>query len=401
VTELQKSVALEQGNIGNYIILGRIFRWQQKVEESIKLYKKALELDPGNTEAMVGLGRVYLNDDQWDKAEELYLKALDIDPNNLDAKEALEQLRKIKAPEANIRYNFLEARSHDRFTGQIGTTFIDHRGTLESFFKLSPKSVFQVRYQHGLSKELGPSNTTTHFKVDTDTASVGLYQKLPSNFNLRFRFDLSRFSNNDSANNTSNLQESENDFAGYFILTKEYRRHLWRVTLGRELFVDSNFGFSTFSTIENINTYSISYDAGITDFFTTLVVLSLSDNSTFQKIQQDHAFRARYRLPKYQKVEFEYQFRYLSNPDVYRNTFGINFQNQISRKFRYEARYAFTASNSNAEFEDFLRNSVKLFISWDINPWLAWSTDAIASLDHLNGNDDYILNLQTYLTIRF
>ena len=401
VTELQKSVALEQGNIGNYIILGRIFRWQKKKEESIKLYQKALELDPRNTEALVGLGRVYLSDDQWDKAEELYLKALDIDPNYLDAKEALEQLRRIKAPEANIRYNFLEVRAHDPFTGLVSSTFINHRGTLEFFYKLSPKSVFQVRYQHALSKETDPSNTTTHFKVNTDTTSLGLHQKLPSNFNLRFRFDLSRFSNNDTTNNTSNLLESENDFAGYFILAKEYRMHLWRVTLSRELFVNSNFGFSTFSTIDSVNTYSVSYDAGITNFFTTLVILSVNDNSTFQSLRQDHAFRARYRLPIYKKIEFEYQFRYLSDPDTYRNTIGVSFQNQISRKFRYEARYALTQSNSKFNFDDFLRNSLKLFISWDINPWLAWSADAIGSVDRLNGDNDYVVNLQTYLTIRF
>jgi tetratricopeptide (TPR) repeat protein len=401
VTELQKSVALERGNIGNYIVLGRIYRWQQKIEESIKLYKKALELDPQNTEAMVGLGRVYVNNDQWDEAEELYLKALAIDPNNLDAKEALKQLKRIQAPEANIRYNFLESRLHDLRTSQIGNTFIDHRGTLESFFKLSPKSIFQIRYQHAQSKQLGLSNTTTNFNVNTDTASLGLNQKLPSNFNMRFRLDLSRFSNNDTANNTANLLESENDFAGYFILSKEFRRQLLQFTLGRELFVDSNFGLTPFSTVENINTYSISYDAGITDYFTTLVLLSLNENSTFQKLKQDHAFRARYRLPKYKKLEFEYQFRYLSNPDTYRNTLGINFQNQISRNFRYEARYAFTASDSNFAFEDFLRHSGKLFVSWEINPWLAWSTDAIASIDRLNGDNDYILNLQTYLTIRF
>ncbi len=398
VTELQKSVALEQGNIGTYILLGRIFRWQHKKEESIKLYQKALELDPRNTEAMVGLGRAYLNDDRWDEAEELFLRAQDIDPNNLDAKDALKQLRRFKAPEANIRYNFLESRLHDPNRGRIDSTFIDHRGTLETFFKLSPKTTLQIRYQHAQSKQLGLSNTTTNFNVNTDTASLGLNQKLPSNFNMRFRADLSRFSNNDSANNTSNLLETENDFAGYFILTKEYRRHLLRFTLGRELFVDANVGFST---IEDINTYSVSYDAGISKFFSTLVLLSLSDNSTFNKLKQDHAFRARYRLPKYQKIEFEYQFRYLSNPDTYRNTIGINFQNQISRNFRYEARYAFTASNSNFDFEDFNRNTVKLFVSWDINSWLAWSTDAIASVYRLNGENDYVLNLQTYLTIRF
>ena len=396
VTELQKSVALEQGNISNFIALGRIFRWQLKKEESIKLYQRALKLDPNNTEALVGLGRVYLLDDQWDEAEELYLKALSIDPNNLDAKDALSQLKRIKSPEANIRYNFFESRIHDPFRGRIASTFIDHRATVESFFKLSPKTTIQARYQHAERRQLSSSNTSTDFNVNTETTSIGLNQKLPYNFNLRFRYDLARFSNDNIANSTANLLKSENDYSGFFILTKRHDRHLWRISLGRELFIDNNFGFST---IEDINSYSISYDVGFSDYLSTLVVLSLDDNSTFAKLQQDHVVRARYRLPFYTKIQFEYQFRYLSDPDTYQNTIGVNFQNQLGSNVRYEASYFVTQSHNTED--NFLRNSFKLFYSWDILPWLSWSADAIVGFDHLNGDIDTVQNYQTYLTIRF
>jgi len=396
VTELQKSVALEQGNISNYIALGRIFRWQKKKDESIQLYQKALEMDPKNAEAMIGLGRVYLLDDQWDKAEELYMKALAIDPNNLDAKEALAQLKRIKSPEANLRYNFFESRLHDPATGQISSTFIDHRETVESFFKLSPKTTIQARYQHAERRQLSLSNTSTDFNVDTETASIGLNQNLPHNFNVHFRYDLAQFSNDNPSNSTANLLKTENDYSGFFILTKRHERHLWRATLGRELFIDSNSGFST---IEDINTYSISYDVGFSNFLSTLVVLSLDDNSTFEKLQQDHVVRARYRLPHYNKIQFEYQLRYLSDPDTYQNTIGVNFQNQLGKDVRYEASYFVTQSHNTED--NFLRNAFRLFYSWDILPWLAWSTDATVSLDHLNGDIDTIQNYQTYLTIRF
>ncbi len=401
VTELQKSVALEQGNISNrninnYIALGRIFRWQKKKEESIKLYQKALELDPNNGEAMVGLGRVYLFDDQWDKAEELYMKALTINPNDLDAKEALAQLKRFKAPEANIRYNFFESRLHNPISGQIASTFIDHRETFESFFKLSPKTTVQARYQHAERRQLSLSNTSTDFNVDTETVSVGLNQKLPYNFDVRLRYDVAQFTNDNAANSTTDLAKTENDYSGFFILTKRKDRHLWRISLGRELFIDTNPGVST---IENINTYSLSYDVGFSDSFSTLVVLSLDDNSTFAKLQQDHVIRARYRLPNYKKLQFEYQLRYLSDPDTYQNTIGVNFQNQLGKSVRYEASYFVTQSHNT--LDNFLRNSFRLFFSWDILPWLTWGTDAIVTLDHLNADIDTIQNYQTYLTIRF
>ncbi len=405
VTELQKSVALEQGSVGNqnrgnnianFLTLGRIFRWQKKKEESIQLYQKALEIDPNNGEALVGLGRVYLYDDQWDKAEELYMKALAINPNDLDAKEALVQLKRIKAPLANVRYNFFEARLHDPSTGQLSSTFIDHRETIESFFKLSPLTTIQARYQHAERRQLSLSNTTTDFNVNTETVSIGLNQKLPADFSVRFRYDLAHFSNDNTANSASNLMKSEKDYSGFFILTKKFDQHLVRAAVGRELFIDSNFGVAT---IEDINTYSISYDAGFSDYFSTLLILSLTDNSTFPKVQQDHAIRARYRLPNYSKIQFEYQLRYLSDPDTYQNSIGVNFQNQLGSNVRYEATYFVTQSHNT--LENFLRNSFKLFYSWDILPWLSWSTDAIVTLDHLNGDIDTIQNYQTYLTIRF
>ena len=401
VTELQKSVALEQGNISNrnissYIALGRIFRWQKKKEESIELFKKALELEPNNVEAMIGLGRVYVFDDQWDKAEELYMKAMALDPNNLDAKEALAQLNRFRAPEANIRYNFFESRLHDSATGEITSTFIDHRETIESFFKLSPKTVLQARYQHAERRQLSLSNTSTDFNVNTETASIGLDQKLPYNFNIRFRYDIAQFYNDNITNSTANLVKSENDYSGFFILTHTYDRHLWRITLGRELFIDDNI---TFSTIEDINTYSISYDVGFSDYFSALVVLALDDNSTFAKLQQDHVVRARYRLPFYTKIQFEYQFRYLSDPDTYQNTVGVNFQNQLGNNVRYEASYFLTQSHNT--LDNFLRNSFKLFYSWDIFPWLSWSADALVTFDTINGELDTIQNYQTYLTFRF
>jgi len=396
VTELQKSVALERGDISNYIALGRIFRWQKKKEESIKLYRKALEIDPENTEALVGLGRVYLYDDEWDKAEELYLKAQKLKPNDLDVKEALAQLKRIKAPVVNFRYNFFQSRLHDPATGKIDTTFIDHRETLESFFKLSPKTTLQIRFQHAERRQLALSNTVTDFNVETNTASIGLFQKLPQDFSVHFRFDWARFHNDNILNSASNLRKSESEFSGFFILTKKLDRHLWRMTVARELFVSPNPGFAS---VENINTYSLSYDVGHTENFSTLMVVSVNDNSNFSKLQQDHVLRARYRLPGFRKIQFEYQFRYLSNPDTYQNTMGFNFQNQLGSKVRYEFNYFLTQSHNT--LDNFLRNSFKFFYSWDILPWLSWSADAILTLDTLNGNLDTVQNYQTYLTFRF
>ena len=391
VTEFQKSVALERGNISGYIALGRVYSWQKKTQESIKLYEQALTMDPENTEALVGLGTTYLYNNQWDRAEELYQKALKIRPQDVGARKALERLQKVKAPELTVRYDFFEFRDHDPQTGTLATLFRDHRETLEYFHKLSPKTILHVRSQRSDQKQVDKAGNVTDFNIDTNIGSVGLQQKLPNDFGLRFRYDFAEFTND--GNNDFNLQGRKSDHAGYFILSKEYKRHYWTASFGRELFISTTTGNAT---VASINTYGASYDVDITDHFSILVVPSLHDYSTPTGFRQDHSLRPRVRLPFYDKVQLEYQFRYLSNPNQYENSVFVNFQHQFNRKFRYEIDYIPTHSS----FDDSLEHRGTLFFTWDIAKWISWGVDARFAIEHLK-DKDITQNYQTYFTSRF
>ena len=391
VTELQKSVALERGDISGYIALGRVYSWQKKTQQSIELFKKALELDPENTEVLVGLGRTYRFNDQWDLAEEFVRKALKIRPGDVAAKKELERLRKIKAPEVTVRYNFFEFRDHDPATGQLDTVFRDHRETTEYFHKLSSKTTLQARYQRSDQKLLDTASNVTDFNIDADIGSIGLIQRLPDNFGLRFRYDLSQFHND--GNNVFNLRKTETDHAGFFILSKRFKKYYLAASFGRELFIDTVTGDAA---VESINTYLVAYDVNLTDHFSVLVSPSLDDLSTATQLRQDHIFRPRYRLPFYDQIELEYQLRYLSNPDEYENSFFIKFQNQLKENFRYEIDYAVTYNS----IENSLEHSAKLVFKWDMAPWVSWSVDARYSVETLD-DEDITKNYQTYFTLRF
>jgi len=317
VTELQKSVALMRGDISSYITLGRVYSWQKKTEESIKLYNQALEMDPENTEALVGLGRTYFFNDQWDLSEGLYRKALKIQPNDVEARQALDRLQRFQAPVLITRFDFFEFRDRPDPTENFrDIVFRDFRETADYFYKLSVKSKLQLRYQRSDQKQVNKVGNVTQFNVGSNIGSVGLAQKLPQNFLLRFRYDFNQFEN--KGNNVFNLGSSETDYTGYFLLTKRSGKHYFTTSFSRQLFIDTETGNAT---VESINTYSVSYDVNITKHLSLLLNPSWDDYSNLTGTRDDHVIRARYLLPFYKKIQLEYQFRYLSSPDQIRKAF--------------------------------------------------------------------------------
>jgi len=392
ITELQKSIALSRGNISGYISLGRVYSWQKKTKESIKLYNQALEIDPENTEALVGLGRTYFYDDQWDLSERLYRKALKIQPNDVEARQALDRLKRFQAPALITRFDFFEFQDRPDPTENFrNIVFTDFRETADYFYQLSAKSKLQFRYQRSDQKQVDKVVNVTDFNIGANIGSVGLTQKLPQNFLLRFRYDFSQFEN--KGNNTFNLVSSDTDHAGFFLLTKRSGKHYFTTSFARELFIDTQTGNAT---VESINTYSVSYDVNITEYLSLLLNPSWDDFSNPTVLRDDHVIRARYLLPFYKKIQLEYQFRYLSGPDQLLNSFFINFQHKIKEKFRLEAGYVITYNSLDASLE----HLTTLFFSWEIADWISWTVDAKFAIETLK-DKDVTQAYQTYFTLRF
>lgn len=391
VTELQKSVSLSRGDVSGYIALGRVYSWQKNTEASIALYQQALMRDPENTEALVGLGTTYLHSNRWHEAEALYQQALAIRPQDVGAQQAMARLRKIRAPELLSRYHFFEFRNHNKATGIRDTRYRDHRETVEYVHKLSPKTEFQARYQRSDQQHADTARGVTVFDIDTNVGSIGVEQQFPKAIGLRARYDFSKF-NNDGTNEV-NMQGRPIGHAGYVLLSKEYQRHYVTANFGRELFISTSTGNATMASV---NTYGVSYDVDVTDRFSLLMTPSLDAYSTDRGMRQDHSVRARFRLPFYEKIQLEGQFRYLSRPNEFDNSVFVNFQDQWKETFRYEIRYAL-AHNT---LEDDLEHTATLFLTWDAAPWLSFSVDARFAIEQL-ADRDRTQSYQTYATLRF
>ncbi len=391
VTELQKSVALAQGDISSYIALGRVYSWQSKLEESLKLFKKALEIAPNNVDALVGLGNLYFFNDQWDLAEEQYLKALNVDPNNIDAKQAMERLKRAMAPMLITRFNFFEFRDQIPKTKNLNIIFRDLRHTLDYYQRLSATTKFQLRLQRVKQKQLDIVNNLIDFNVNANTGSFGLEQKLPEQFKIRFRYDLFRYTNED--NNSFNLLKAQTEHAGYFLLSKEYKNHLFNTSFSRDLFVDITSGNAK---IESINTYLASYDVDFDPFFSILAVVALNDFSNGTGLRQNYIFRPRYRLPFYDRIQIEYQLNYLTNPDETEHSFIFNLQDEFKKIFNYEIDYIITHNS----LDDAIEQLFTAFVTWNITDCISWTIDARLGFE--TGNDEDITkNIQTYITLRF
>ena len=415
--ELKQSIALEQKDfsgdlehrdISGYISLGRLYSWKKKTKESIKFFKKSLKIDPENTEALTGMGRAHLFNNQWDIAEGLFKKALEIQPDDIEAMQALEQLERFKAPELITRFHFVEFEDNESETGQgrtddaPGTVFRDFRETVEYFHKLSASTTFQVGYQRSDQERLDQDGTVTHsfnscedsivpcFRVNANTGSFGLQQKFDHGLGMRFRYEFSQFSND--GDNRFNLRDLGTEYAGHFILTKPFGKHHLTLASARELFISTIRGDAT---VESVNSYSLAYDMNLTDDLSLLLIPSL-DNSSTSGLRQDHLFRPRYRLPFYEKIQLEYQFRYISNPNEYENSFFINFRNRLKEEFQYKAEYAL----SHNSLEESLEHMAKFFFIWEVANEITWNVDARFAIE-TQGDSDITQVYRTYLKWNF
>lgn len=390
VTELQKSIALMQGDISSYITLGRVYSWQKNTEESLKLYNQALEIDPENTEALVGLGRTYFYDDQWGLAEGLFRKALKIQPHDVEAMKALDRLKRYKAPALVTRFDFFEFRDKpDPTTNFQDIVFRDFRETADYFYNLSAKSKLQLRYQRSDQKQVDKLTNATNFNVGANIGSIGLAQKLPQDFSLRFRVDFSQFEN--KGNNAFNLNDTETDLAGFFLVTKRSGKHYFTASVSRDLFINT---FSGNAELDSINNYSTSYDVDITEHLSLLLNPTLRDFSS-GGTREDYVIRTRYLLPFYKKIQLEYQFRYLSKPAQTLNSFFINFQHKLKEKFSLEADYIVTYNS----LDESLEHLTSLFFSWEIAERISWTFNARFAKETLK-DKDITQVYQTYFTLR-
>ncbi len=79
-----------------YINYANMMRFQGKLEEAEKLYRKALDIFPEGVDAKLNLAALLGMMKRYDEAETIVHQALRIDPNSAVARKALEALQKVK-----------------------------------------------------------------------------------------------------------------------------------------------------------------------------------------------------------------------------------------------------------------------------------------------------------------
>ncbi|MDH3256806.1 MAG: hypothetical protein OEM27_04260, partial [Nitrospinota bacterium] len=137
-----------------------------------------------------------------------------------------------------------------------------------------------------------------------------------------------------------------------------------------------------------------SYDVDITQDLSFLLNPALRDFSN-GGTREDYVIRARYLLPFNRKIQLEYQFRYLTQPDQTLNSFFINFQHKVKEQFNLEADYILTYNSLDSALE----HRTTVFFTWEIADWISWTVDAQFAIETLK-DDDITQTYQTYFTLR-
>ena len=77
-----RAIALDPHNDSAYSQLGRVYFWQKKSSQAVKMCLKALELNPNNIESLSNLGQSYQAWGRWEEAEEFYQRILKFQPGH-------------------------------------------------------------------------------------------------------------------------------------------------------------------------------------------------------------------------------------------------------------------------------------------------------------------------------
>jgi tetratricopeptide (TPR) repeat protein len=386
VTSLQKSLKIRKNDVENLINLGRVYSWQLKIDESIELYNKALRIDPLNQDAYIGLGRAYFYDGQWDLAKEQFSKALEINPLNKEAFSEIARLRSLMMPSLITSYNYFTSRNYSQDSGDLSGKTERHEfsETFSHNFTSWLSSEPQYRQIHEKSYEDGDRL----YAIKVDEYSGYLSSKLNKFLQLRGKLVAGRY-------------EAESDFytlknrdliSGFVFL--DYIMDKWDMNAGfvREPLFPVYKGDEIW--IEHTNSYVSSVRYNQTEYLSFFTSFYYKKDYAAYK-RNDYWVGFDYILPQFNKIEFEYFFRQITNPQDNMHSATIMYTDD------FDKLNLFSSYNlEDSSLFDEITQTIELFFYYDVKD----NVSANAGVTHsknLKSDKDEALEINAYVSYRF
>jgi tetratricopeptide (TPR) repeat protein len=328
-----RRAALDFGDIGLYIVLGKTYQWQGKFKNAERLLKEALSKDPDNVFALYSMGDIQASQGDWVSARKSFERILDIDPNNLEAKYYLDELKYIYHPRATFRYGLSRQSGYfDLATNNITREDI---GIVEYEQPVYPWWIASAGYSYSLNSDVNKTRGLRDYLVDRHSAYFESDFKLPLDIDITARYTFYVYKNR--GQHVYSIDGTAREHGANVFIQKE----IWHNALGfqfnRDFFVNID---GDDLNIESSNMYTAMDDIAFNDYLDTLLAVNFIQGSSQDgDVGREYIFRPRLRMPFYDRLIFAYEFKYSDDTDGNWNTGDILLQQQLADWLQFEVGY--------------------------------------------------------------
>lgn len=338
--DLKKRISLNQGDVQDFITLGKTYSWLGKLKDSLKIYRQALDKDSGNVDLLVGLARVYENLDRPDEAVKTYRRVLELKSDYLEAKVRIDALAAAYRPQMTTQYALSVASTYDPDLRDTTTMSGSHMFTLELGQRLS--SAYTLRTGTTLGWEFLNDLTTDtpYYNVFHHLFYIQNEVRFSNDVFAVLRNDFHYYGNRDFDVNYFNLSDSNVKYGGYALVQVPFQFNNFSVQYNRQF--APAFGDNGDLITTSVQTLTGSDDLVIAKNLSALVSGTASRIGADDDWTWSITLHPRYKLPFFEQAGVEYEWSFLTTPDRQHHKGIANVNVQIGSRLLNQLQYALT-----------------------------------------------------------
>lgn len=387
IKSIEKATAIEHDNdVTHLITLGQLLSWKNKLQESVDIYKKTLERNPQNQEAHIGLGRTYFYQGRLELALEQMQKALELNPLNTEAAYEYSRIRRYFHPVFESGYNYSLYRDYED-GGYLNKTH-RHESIHDLVWPVSSKLSTMIQYSHIDESRYREEDGGRDYRFEGEEYSLFIDKKIVQCIWLKAKAIAGKYSM-DSSRYTL---RDDSFISGFGLIDFSCSRWHANILYAREPIYPVLWG--DYCYIKYLDSYGGALRYEITSLFSVFASYYYKDYYGVYT-QDEYTSGLSLLLPWFRKLELEYYFEYITNPDDRLHTGKINYRERIGR-LSLLLSYALESSSL---FDELTQEARGLFYL-NISKHLDFDVDLSYS-EELKTSQDVEAKIKVYLSYRF
>ena len=303
------------------LLKGKISRWNQELQPAQAYLNRGLEIDPKNFDLLFELGLTYLDQQDFQNALLIFRNLNFLYPNNPQVLTNLKIANLALKPKINIFYSYLDNFDLDYLKNNQNKKVRQNKYNIGIEQNIFSKMNLAINYNVGPQVGYDVISNTTDYEVNGENLNLKLKYSFTDLFDLSLGGEAIRFSNIETT--SSPLAARQTNLNAIAAITKKTNTYRADVYYYGEYFPLVR-GSQT--QIFNTKTYGLSYFTKLSPSFGVGLCFENTYYSSFNDFRQHYIGWIETTIfpDTAANFNFQYQFKYYSNPKEYYDIFYLN-----------------------------------------------------------------------------